>query len=456
MSAAVVLADTSLEVVPGETLTVKVVVTNTGTVVDAIGLDVVGLPEGWARVEPAEVRLLPGRRREVELLVAPPRASTTATGLAVLGVRAQCREDPGGSCVEEAVLEVLPFTDVAAELVPRSRRARGRRRARFVVAVDNRGNAPVTVGLDAYDPDQDLVLAIGQPQLQCLPGSATFATLLVRGQSTYWRGPDQAKGFLAVVVVPGQPQPLELAGTLDRRAVLPQSLPRVATRFALLGAALAALLLLGPSLVRASTGGGAATEAEKASVEQALKPANDTAREAAADAEAARRAAEEALAKAKAVPSAGPVRTAAPVPRPGAQPFTARLQVSGTSTAPFLRIGPDQALSLDGFVLQPNGDRGEMALLRDGVALVTARLGDTQVFQLPSPVLFGPASTVQFSVVCRNPEGDPCDAALLLTGTARTVPVATPAPSPGAVASAPAPAPQPARTADPLPAAPPG
>ncbi len=455
MSATVVLADTSLEVVPGETLTVTVVVTNTGVVVDAIALDVVGLPDGWARVEPPEVRLLPGRRREVELRVAPPRASSTTTGLTVLGLRAQCREDPAGSCVEEAVLEVRPFMDVTAELVPRSRTARGRRTARFVVAVDNRGNAPVTVGLDAYDPDQDLALAIGQSQLDCLPGSATFATLLVRGQSTYWRGPDQAKGFLALVAVPGQTSPLELAGTLDRRAVLPQSLPRVATRFALLGAALLALLLIGPSLVRASTGGGAATEAEKAAAEQALAPANDTAREAAADAEAARRAAEEALAQAKAVPSGAATRAAAPVPVPraGASPFTARLQVSGASTAPFLRIGPGQALSLDGFVLQPNGDRGEMALLRDGVALVTARLGDTQVFQLPSPVLFGPASTVQFSVVCRNPEGDPCDAALLLTGTARPVPVTTPPPSPGAVAPAPAAAPQPARTADPLPAA---
>jgi hypothetical protein len=442
MGATVVLHDTSLEVVPGETLTVKAVVMNTGAVVDAIALDVVGLADGWARVEPAEVRLLPGRKREVELVVAPPRASTTTTGLQVLGLRAQCREDPGGGCVEEAVLEVLPFVDVIAELVPRSRTARGRRTARFVVAVDNLGNAPVVVGLDAFDPNQDLSLAVGSAELLCAPGSATFGALLARGQGRYWRGPELSKGFFALVTVPGEQTPRELPGTLAHRAVLPQSLPRLATRAAVLGAALLALLLLGPPLLSAGEDDQAA---ETAAAEQALQPATDTALEAAADAEAARRAAEEVVARESPAPAPPP----APVLEPG--PFTARLQVSGSSSGPFLRVGQDQELSLEGFVLQPNGDRGEMAVLRNGVELVTARLADTQVFELPAPVSFPPASTVQFTVVCRNPEGDPCDAALLLTGTVRPLPPATPPPVPGPLAPAPAAVPEPARTADPLP-----
>ncbi|MCW2608636.1 MAG: hypothetical protein JWO60_3329, partial [Frankiales bacterium] len=261
MSAAVVLADTSLEVVPGDTLTVALVVTNTGTVVDAVTLDVVGLPDGWAQVEPPEVRLLPGRSREVALVVHPPRTSTTATGVRVLGLRARCREDAAGGCVEEALLEVLPYVDVGAELVPHSRSVRNRRRGRFVVAVDNRGNAPVTVGLDAFDPDGDLALAVGQAHLDCLPGSATFGTLLVRAQGSYWRGPALGKGFVVLVTPAGQDEPLRLPGTLDQAALLPQSLPRLAMRALLLGAALAALLLLAPSL----RGDDAASDATAAS-----------------------------------------------------------------------------------------------------------------------------------------------------------------------------------------------
>ena len=127
-----------------------------------------------------------------------------------------------------------------------------------------------------------------------------------------------------------------------------------------------------------------------------------------------------------------------PPPPPGApSPFSSRLQVSATSAGPFLRVADDQELSLEGFVLQPNGDRGEMTVLRDGVPLVTARLADTQVFTLPAPVRFAPASTVQFTVLCRNPEGDPCDAALLLTGTLTPVPLPTPPPVPGPVAPPP-------------------
>ncbi len=333
MSASVVLADASLEVVPGETLTVRAVVTNTGNVVDAIALDVVGLPEGWARVEPPEVRLLPGRKRDVDLVVSPPRASATSTGLSVLGLRATCREDPSGGCVEEAVLEVLPFVDVDAELVPRSRTARSRRRASFVVAIDNRGNAPLTVTLDAYDPDQDLVLAVGQSQLECPPGGAVFGTLLARGQGTYWRGPPLTRGFLVLVQVPGSAEPIELPGTLSSTALLPQSLPRLLGRALLVGLGLLALLVLVQP--RLSPAGDAAREDAAAVSEQASPaPLDDTTLEAAADADAARRTVQDTTARrgaapTGAAPSAAPARAVTPV-GPARSPHACR---SGAPTA---------------------------------------------------------------------------------------------------------------------------
>ena len=137
----------------------------------------------------------------------------------------------------------------------------------------------------------------------------------------------------------------------------------------------------------------------------------DTAARAAADADAARRAAEQAAAALAALPTPTPTPPPTPTPTPtrppasAPEPFSARLQVDDTSTAPFLRVAADRQLSLSGFVLQPNGDRGEMAVLRNGSPLVTARLGAATVFTFPAAVPFGPASSLQFSVVCATRSG---------------------------------------------------
>ncbi len=432
MSAHLALERRAVQVRPGDEVAVEVTVTNTGTVVDAISLDVVGVPADWARVDPPQLRLLPGRRGVARLVLSPPRSSTTTPGEVVLGLRARCQEAVGTDRVEEALLDVLPFVDIEAELVPRSRTARGLRRASYVVAVDNLGNAPVTVTLDGIDPDQHLLLAVQRPELVCAPGAATFGTLLVRAQRRYWRGPALTKGFVATVRVPGEQDDLELPGSLTHAALVPQALPRLATRAALLGLGLARA---------APAPAAAAQRPDRARGDRGL--GRPRGRPGGRERRPGRRRRRERPSRSQRTPPAGspssrPPRAPTPAPSPSAtaeappSPFSARLQTGTGQTGPFLRVAPDRELSLAGFVLQPNGDRGEMALLRNGVALVTARLGDTQVFDFPAPLLFGPASSIQLTVVCRNPEGEACDTAVLLTGTSRAVRGVDPAARPGA------------------------
>ena len=57
------------------------------------------------------------------------------------GVHVISKEDPQGSVVEEGVVDIAPFSDVFAELAPRT--SRGRRGASHDLAIDNRGNSAI-------------------------------------------------------------------------------------------------------------------------------------------------------------------------------------------------------------------------------------------------------------------------------------------------------------------------
>src|SRR5439155_339182 len=81
-------------------------------------------------------------------------------------IRVKSHEDARASLVEEGVVEVGPFNDTFAELIPRT--ARGSSRARAQLAVDNRGNVRVNARLTAADPDRKLNFTITPPAMQSI------------------------------------------------------------------------------------------------------------------------------------------------------------------------------------------------------------------------------------------------------------------------------------------------
>ena len=109
----------------------------------------------------------------------PPRAHGTPAGDVAFGVRVFSREDPAGSTVEEGVITIAPFSEIGSEIVPRTC-ARPARKARYEVAVDNRGNVPVTTELLGTDPDQLIRFEINPSMITCEPGTATFARVVTK------------------------------------------------------------------------------------------------------------------------------------------------------------------------------------------------------------------------------------------------------------------------------------
>jgi hypothetical protein len=243
MGAAASLEPHALEVDPGGVAACVVTVRNTGGVVDEFTISVLGPAGEWATVEPPSLSLFPGAEGTATVRLRPPRDASTQSGRIPFGVRVASREDPARSTVEEAVVTVTAYGATTAELVPRT--ARGRRAARFEIAVDNRGNAERTVGFVPTDPAKALRFRLDPPQVVIPPGNAAFVRLDVRSPSTFMRGKQKTLPF-AVSVEPEGDAPVVLDGSFTQDALLPKWLiPAVIGVFVL---AVAWFVLLKPTI----------------------------------------------------------------------------------------------------------------------------------------------------------------------------------------------------------------
>ena len=114
-------------VTPGSQTTVQLRARNTGSVVDQLTFQILGDAQAWTTVTPPSLSLFPGAEEAVTITFSPPRTAQVPAGQMPFGVHVISKEDPAGSVVEEGVLDVAPFSDVFAELAPRT--SRGRRGA---------------------------------------------------------------------------------------------------------------------------------------------------------------------------------------------------------------------------------------------------------------------------------------------------------------------------------------
>jgi hypothetical protein len=283
MAVAAFLNNADLTVEAGGEAVCEVRIRNTGDVVDQFTVEVFGDTKTWCTVEPAVVNLLPGAEVAVRAVFAPPRSSEVRAGAVPFAIRVQSREDPHGSTVEEGEIDVAPFTDVVAELVPAKRR--GRRRAKYKLAVDNNGNQPVSVDAMAIDPEDELRLRVQPATMRIEPGNAVIAKLKVVPHKRFLKGEPKSHPF-QVVVLPAGGKEIVSDGVMTQEQLLPKWLiPAVA----LLVAAVAALvalwfLLLRPQVQSMATD---AAQQQASQVASAAQQAGQAAKQASQAAQAA-------------------------------------------------------------------------------------------------------------------------------------------------------------------------
>jgi hypothetical protein len=168
-------------------------VRNTGSVVDRFTFSVVGGASSWATFSPDTLSLFPEASGTVNVLFSPPREPAVVAGPMPFGVRVVSSEDPAGSVVEEGTLNVAPFSNISAELLPRI--ARGRRSAKADLAVDNRSNCAYRAELGGSDPAAALTVGFNPAVVDVPPGGVGFVKLRIKPKHTFWRGPSTTKAF---------------------------------------------------------------------------------------------------------------------------------------------------------------------------------------------------------------------------------------------------------------------
>lgn len=223
----------------GGSAAVPLKVGNDGETVDEYRFRVVGPLAPWTTVEPPTVSVEPGDFATATVELHVPKSSEVSAGSVPYGVQVLPTRNSADPVVAEGVVEIRPFFEAAAEIVPPE--SGGRRGGRHRVAVDNRGNASVDVRLVAEDPEGRLRLHLRPSGLRVVPGTAQFADLTVRPRAVIWRGTGTTHPF-TVSVEPDRGAGSVLAGTHQQEAVLPRWWLRAVTVATLL-ALLAALAL---------------------------------------------------------------------------------------------------------------------------------------------------------------------------------------------------------------------
>jgi hypothetical protein len=387
MGASAVLSPRAVTVEPGSEAVCTVTVRNTGTVVDEFRLSLLGDAAAWAVVEPYVISLLPGNEGTAEIRFRPPRSSDIEARTLPFGLRVASREDPDGSVVEEGAVDVTPFSDTFAELIPRT--ARGRLSAEYDLAFDNRGNTKVNATLDALDPNNALVFSFEPAAMVADPNTAAFAKLKAKPRQRFLKGPARTHTFQVTVAPQGAP-PLLTQGTLLQEGLIPKWAPKALM-------ALIALALAWLALVRPAVDDAAEEAVEGPIAEQGAKIAD--------------------LEKKVTGTTTAPVETEEPTtettvaePTLG-DPFDRRLAVDGKGnqrTAYAVEAG--RVLSLTDILLQnPAGDVGNLEVRRGDNVILKVNLANFRDldYHFVSPVVFRAGEEVVFAVQCANPNPGP-------------------------------------------------
>jgi hypothetical protein len=371
MGASAKLDHDHLLVDPGGEVRGQITVRNTGTVVDQFSLEVLGDAAGWTTIEPASLSLFPGTEGSATFVVRPPRLWSTHPGPLALGLRAASKEDPDGSVVEEATLEVGKFNQTSAEVSPRT--SHGRFGASHDVPVDNQGNVPVEAAVLGSDPDVQLKFASASPSTMVEPGSVGISRLRVRPVKRFWRGPARTRRF-QVAVEPVNGKPIALEGVFLQDAILPSwIIPALA---ALLALAILALFFWFAFLRPAVENAAGQTAA------QVLNSAGIP------------------------VPSAGAPAPGGGPPAPGSSPSSAtgpgptdgRL----TPTTP-ITIATGQTLHLTDLIFgNPEGASGSLDLVRNGTILIDVRLENFRDldYHFVTPIAVQAGEVLQLNASC--------------------------------------------------------
>jgi hypothetical protein len=427
MAVSVAFDNAIISAQPGQSAGCQVQVRNTGRVVDRVVLDVLGEARGWASVEPPELSLMPGAVGSARMVFAPPRAARPRAGEYPFALRAYSQEDPEGSVIVEGAVTLAPFTDIKAELVPRTSHARRRGRHRLIV--ENRGNADADLAVSAADQDNALEFRLRPDLLSVEAGSAVITRLRADPRRRFLKGPNKSLPFQAYVTG-ADSQAVTVEGAVLQRQIMPEWLLPLLAIAAAAAAALIALwfLVFKPQVQSAAVEAVNAQTRSLASVAAKASRAAANADQAAVNANAAAGSSEATTARTKSGPSANAsasaaaAAAAAPVPVPVSTLMPSAVAPGQSVTIPY-KLNSDQTLDVSDVLLEnPAGNNGTMDIQSGTSPLFEFALADFRDldYHFVQPLVFTSRRPLEIMVSCASGGPAKCTPALSFSGTITT------------------------------------
>ena len=187
-----------MSIEPGQRDRVMALIRNQGSIVDNYQLRVEGMPDDWWSIYPDTVYLVPfgtggTYEQEVEVHIHPPRSPEAKAKLWELEVVAHSKAQSRTAASAPMGLVIQPYTETATVIRPQ--RAKGRRKAHYDVAVENKANAPVLIALEGEDPDDELDFGFNRPPHEVPPGKTIESGMQVRPPKQIWIGRATEKRF---------------------------------------------------------------------------------------------------------------------------------------------------------------------------------------------------------------------------------------------------------------------
>ncbi|HEX7806857.1 MAG TPA: carboxypeptidase regulatory-like domain-containing protein [Cellulomonas sp.] len=166
-----------LEVAPGSSGEILLDVVNTGTVIDGVSAQVLGLPVEHTTSRPSVLALFPDATGQLVVRLDLPTSFPAGTHPITVQLTGQ-----GGAAESvhhdvDVVVGTRPQLSLGA--APTTIRSRGR--ATFEVQVRNRGNVPLDIALRATESDRSLQVTLTPSTLSLAPGASAPCSVRVQG-----------------------------------------------------------------------------------------------------------------------------------------------------------------------------------------------------------------------------------------------------------------------------------
>lgn len=207
---------TGTEVEPGATASWQVRVRNLRATSAVYVVDVLGEPAEWCRVTPRVLDIPAGAIASTVAEFHVPRASRPCAGTITFSVRATSVSPPGGEADATGALEVAPFAEMRASLLPPATVGAS---SEYFLVMENRGNQPLHASVSATPSDDRDVIRIDACVLRAAAGARAQTTVRVC-QRQRWRWGLRRRRFTVVVAADHTP-PVQLEGVITRPGGFP-------------------------------------------------------------------------------------------------------------------------------------------------------------------------------------------------------------------------------------------